>query len=326
MFQYTHETILNNVDGVEVLERPLTNPYTLVDGVKRLVIKRAGEYYSDCIVKNAEGAPVVYKTAAVEGKPGTLDLANVKAALTEPGEYHFIFRVITPNQFYAEYASPNWQVFGKPMVIGFTVPKNAEGKAEADEGFKNLIEGIRLAVPVDNQFITVSDAGLITGTSNYMAFDKALLERYDPTMCDSCQGSYVKVDVKYGYGANVEDFATKNWIIENLRFPTYPNIRYASANDEMPTAEKYTEFVFTYSVPRVGLGGLSGVGQGLTATTRHIFYVPEGAAADAFTAELEKLGCVFVTKNVADITVGGDDPKTEDVEETTVTEKIEKEE
>ena len=42
----------------------------------------------------------------------------------------------------------------------------------------------------------------------------------------------------------------------------------------MPVADKYTEFAFTYSVPRVGLGGLSGVGQAMAAVTRHIFYVP----------------------------------------------------
>ena len=75
--------------------------------------------------------------------------------------------------------------------------------------------------------------------------------------------------------ARVEPFATKEWIIENLRFPTYPNIRYNSAGN-MPTAELYDELAFTYKVPRVGLGGLSGVGQVVDAVTRHIFYVPNG--------------------------------------------------
>ena len=76
--------------------------------------------------------------------------------------------------------------------------------------------------------------------------------------------------------ARVEPFATKEWIIENLRFPTYSNIRYNSAAD-MPTAALYDELAFTYKVPRVGLGGLSGVGQAIDAVTRHIFYVPAGS-------------------------------------------------
>ena len=78
--------------------------------------------------------------------------------------------------------------------------------------------------------------------------------------------------------ARVEPFATKEWIIENLRFPTYPNIRYNSAGN-MPTAALYDELAFTYKVPRVGLGGLSGVGQAVDAVTRHIFYVPTGTVA-----------------------------------------------
>lgn len=292
MFQYTHETILNDVTKALRVEG-VQNPYTLAEGVNKIVVKRAGEYYTDCIVGD------VYKTMPVVGRPGSLDLAAVKDALTVPGEYHFVFRVITPNQFYAEYASPNWQVFGKPMVIGFNVPKDADGEADKENGFKNLIAGIRLAIPEDNQFITVTDEGLVEGTSNYMTFDKPFLEYYDPTMCDSCQGSYIKVEVEYPIEKNVEDFATKQWIIENLRFPTYPNIRYASASDEMPTAEKYVEYAFTYSVPRVGLGGLSGVGQGMTANTRHIFYVPE-ADASTFEAVFEGLTIKTNEDNVED--------------------------
>lgn len=289
MFQYTHETILNE-PKVRVIEG-VTNPYTL-GNADQIVIERAGDYYSDAIV-NKE----IYKTPGFEGKPGKLNLAGVKAKLTVAGEHVLVFRMITPNQFYAEYASINWDVFGKPVVVGFTVPALADGTGDKENGFKNMIAGIKLAIPEGNEFITVSDAGLIEGTSNYMTFDKVSLERYDETTCDSCQGKYHRVDLvkgtDYVIENNVESFATAQWLLENLRFPTYPNIRYASANNEMPVAGKvYVEYAFTYEVPRVGLGGLSGVGQGMSAVTRHIFYVP-ATEAPAFEAKFK--GFTFKT-------------------------------
>lgn len=289
MFQYTHETVLNN-PKLRVI-KGVTNPYTLADA-NQVVIEHAGEYYTDAIVRKE-----IYKTPGFEGKPGVLKLAGLKAKFANAGEYVLEFRMITPNQFYAEYASINWDVFGKPVVVGFTVPANAEGKADAEAGFKNMVAGIKLVIPEGNEFIKVAEDGTITGTSNYMTFDKVSLEWYDPTGCDSCQGAYEKVALvkgtDYTIDANVESFATAQWILENLRFPTYPNIRYASANNEVPVAgTTYVEYAFTYEVPRVGLGGLSGVGQGMSAVTRHIFYVPVAKVAE-FEAAFE--GFTFKT-------------------------------
>ena len=52
----------------------------------------------------------------------------------------------------------------------------------------------------------------------------------------------------------------------------------------MPVAGAlYTQFTFDYVSDRPGLGGHSGVGQGITAITTHTFYVAEGAVA-AFKA------------------------------------------
>jgi hypothetical protein len=157
------------------------------------------------------------------------------------------------------------------MVIGFRA-------AQAEVNAK-MMEAIELAIPADNKFIVVdAEKGTLEGTSNYMTFDKVMLEWYDPTKCDRCEGEYALVaagDDLCEIVANKEDFATAKWILENLRFPTYPNIRYASASTQMPIEGKvYNEYSFLYSVPRVGLGGLSGVGQSLEAVTRHIFFVP----------------------------------------------------
>lgn len=263
MFQYTKETVLNNPEIVVV--EGVTNPYTLKEGVKKYVIKGVGEYFEDCMSE-------VFVTKGYEGKEGSLEfMESMEDKFAAVGQYMLTFRVVTPNQFLAEYASPAFKDFCKPMVIGFEVKKEKEGLAP-------MMEAIKLAIPADNQFIKI-EGNKLMGTSNYMTFDKVVLEHYDPTTCDHCEGEYIRVELEAGVDfvieKNVESFATGQWILENLRFPTYPNIRYASASTQMPVmGEVYTEYAFTYSVPRVGLGGLSGVGQAMDAVTRHIFFVP----------------------------------------------------
>lgn len=286
MFQYTKEIILHGVaDRVSVVDA--TNPYSGV-AAKKLLVKRGGEYFSDFILP-----ATVYATEGYYGNPGklTVDFTDVELV---PGLFQFQFRVKTPNQFFAEYASPNWQVYGKPMLIGFDVTE--EMKNDVSLVAAKLAELIVLALPANNQFVKVAADGakvVIEGTNNFMTFDKALLERYDPTVCDSCLGEYAPVAISCEVENNTEDFATGEWLVENLRFPTYPNIRYASASeDERPiNGTTYVEFSFSYQSPRPGLGGMSGVGQGMTAVTRHIYYVP-AAEADAFKTLLESAGLV----------------------------------
>lgn len=257
MFQYTKENILNSI------------PKYTNDG-KKIMIEGLGEYVIENIVDKA-----VYVTAGETGNPGKIVLDASKIA--DAGEYLLTFRVITPNQYLAEYASPNWQVFGKPIVVGFGATKASDVDA--------LYNAIVLAIPDGNKFIKITKETTdvtLEGTSNYMTFDKVQLVKIVGEK-EEVVADVVKSTVK-----NVEPFATKEWIIENLRFPTYPNIRYASAST-MPTADLYTEFAFTYRVPRIGLGGLSGVGQAIDAVTRHIFYVPTTLAGDFETNVLAGL-------------------------------------
>ena len=74
---------------------------------------------------------------------------------------------------------------------------------------------------------------------------------------------------------NIAPFGTGEWLVENLRFPTYPNLRYAGVNDdEKPVAGAfYTQFAFEYVSPSRGLHGQGTVGQALVSVTHHVFYV-----------------------------------------------------
>lgn len=244
MFQYTKENILNKVEA---------GTFDVVDG--KLIVDSLGEYVLANIVDQK-----IYKT---NGNPGQKAVRKYNlGALSAGKEYILSFRVITPDQYLAEYASPNWQVFGKPIIVGFNYSNAA-----------NLAKAIELAIPEGNKFFSASVDGstlTLNATSFYMDFDKVALEDV------AGEKLSVLTSVEEGSQERIAPFATKEWIIENLRFPTYPNIRYNSAGN-MPTAELYDELAFTYAVPRVGLGGLSGVGQGMTAVTRHIFFVPQGS-------------------------------------------------
>lgn len=246
MFQYTKENILNKVEA---------GTFNVVDG--KLIVDGLGEYVLANIVDQK-----IYKTT---GQPGQVAKKKVAfSGLAAGKEYVLSFRVTTPDQYLAEFASPNWQVFGKPIIVGFNYKDVA-----------SLVKSIELAIPEGNKYFKVTaDTGttvVLEATTPYMDFDKVAIE-----LANKTEGDTVPTVTATVSQPRIAPFATKEWIIENLRFPTYPNIRYNSAGN-MPTAELYDELAFTYAVPRVGLGGLSGVGQGMTAVTRHIFFVPQGS-------------------------------------------------
>ena len=262
MFQYTKENILNKVEAGKTFK---------VEGGK-LIVDGLGEYVLANIVDGK-----IFRTECEPGSEGTLTIDATK--ITGAGEYVLTFRVVT-SQALAEFASPNWNVFGKPVIIGFKATKASDVDA--------VLNAVKLAFPAGNTAVTVVKSGtdvIITGVSKYISFDKEQLvkvEEGENGIEETVVSGAVETD------PNVEPFGTKEWIIENLRFPTYPNIRYNSAGN-MPTAERYDELSFAYAVPRVGLGGLSGVGQGLTAVTRHIFYVPAGTITTLKNGETELL-------------------------------------
>jgi hypothetical protein len=287
MFQYTKENILNKVETGKTFK---------VEGGK-LIVDGLGEYVLANIVDGK-----IFRTACEPGSEGTLTIDTSK--ITGAGEYVLTFRVVT-SQALAEFASPNWNVFGKPMIVGYNATTLAGVK-----------EAIELAIPEGNKFITVEVSGsnlILKGATPYITFDKVAISTID------AEGKETVVPVEFvseaaegktvNYVKNVEPFATKEWIVENLRFPTYPNIRYASAST-MPTADLYTEFSFDYTVAREGLGGLSGVGQALAATTRHIVYVPATVAGEFRT----KLATAFTAEKI-DGNVVIDEPDVDESEE-----------
>ena len=198
------------------------------------------------------------------------------------GLYQLSFKVEMDGKFLSDYATPAYQGFYKPIVVGLDInDENAEAPAEY------IASQIKMALPENNEFIKVSVNGtnvVVEATDNYMFFKKESVkfEKYEVVGCDTCLGEYIPKKIEVEIVDGKQPFATGTWILENLRLPNTLNYRYFGSNDEMPLAnEVYTQFTFDYTSDRPGLGGHSGVGQAIAAVTTHTFYVAS-SAVEAF--------------------------------------------
>lgn len=301
MFQYTHELVLNSINE-EITK--------FANG--KLTVERGGEY----VPAYVQGG-VIFQTNAVEGaldkitiKVGSLNLqAGHRYAL------NMFVKLVDPHALF-EYGYPNYNSFGKQVLLDFeSVSAAVDAQTILDSILPQIMENDLSFVKGS---VSGSDVVLEVGHTG-LRFDSLAYAEYDTTACDSCIGEYLdpkplldRMDWENADAAvehtveGVDPFGTGQWLIENLRFPSYPNIRYhAIGKDNMPIAsEKYTMFSFAYESPRPGLGGLSGVGQKLEAVTRHIYYV-RGDASEAsspagkFKALLGNLGTVSVVSSSA---------------------------
>lgn len=319
MFQYTHEVIFNSL--------------TMPDGSKRLVrnggstgpltIKRGGEYWKAFIQDQK-----VYKT---EGHVGVFELLKIDVeklgdvfpgeggAFMAPGVYQLnvFVKLLDPHALY-EFGYPNYKMFGRHILIGFDVEAGDEAADVALKIFESLDLAIRREEilvggldesgesPIVAEFEEGSTVVALRANHYALRFDTVGVAAYDETTCDSCIGEYLDaIDIlnnkKEELNAaeivtdGVEPFATGEWLIENLRFPTYPNIRWAAVGDvDRPVPGMvYVQYSFAYDSPRPQFGGLSGVGQKVEAVTRHIYYVPVDLA-DEFEAAFTDLGVTIV--------------------------------
>ena len=265
MFNYTNEVIIN--DPAIIVAG--TSENGLGEGV--VAIKRGGNYK----INNIEGK--IFKTVGHTGTkakavitPATLGTADV-ARLT--------IYLSTPGTEFVEFGSPNWQEFGKPYIVE-TTAEDAAGLAAA----------IKLALNEDNAHfsVKVNDTKVeLEVAETWMDFAEVNYDLVTFADCSDCPKETVEskasnVDITKGKA----EFATAKWIVENLRFPSHPNLRYAPLYaDEAPIAGTvYTEYSFEYKVKRSVPGGLSAVGQAVDSIVRIVFYVAPAAQSAFETA------------------------------------------
>lgn len=280
MFDYTKETILNSVTDKNV---------QAITGLLRIF--RVGEYKVDYKSTNiADGK--VYKAKGTEGTKATATITAVAGnSGSNGGKYRVTVNIKNNSKFYADYATAVWK-FQKPIYAEFTVVGDSTDNTAALMATK-IANAIKLALPENNKYITVTvdnDDVIITATDATDMFESVVIEKYEPNSVLPSEGQYV-VSTVVGTIAKTDNevpFATGDWLIENLRFPSYPNTRYNSINgDEKPVpGQLYTQYSFRYIAERKNLSGIGSVGQRLVSITNHVFYIPSTLEA-TFEAKLK---------------------------------------
>lgn len=280
MFDYTKETILNSVTDKNV---------QAITGLLRIF--RVGEYKVDYKSTNiADGK--VYKAKGTEGTKATATITAVAGnSGSNAGKYRVTVNMKNNSKFYADYATAVWK-FQKPIYAEFTVVGDSTDNTAALMATK-IANAIKLALPENNKYITVTvddDDVIITATDATDMFESVVIEKYEPNSVLPSEGQYVASTV-VGTIAKTDNkvpFATGDWLIENLRFPSYPNTRYNSINgDEKPVpGQLYTQYSFRYIAERKNLSGIGSVGQRLVSITNHVFYIPSTLEA-TFEAKLK---------------------------------------
>ena len=112
------------------------------------------------------------------------------------GLYQLTFKVEMDGKFLSDWASPAYQGFFKPFVIGLDV-----NETNVEEMAKYLCEQINLALAENNKFIKVSYEGdelTIEATDNYMILkpENFKFEKYEVVGCDTCLGEYIPKKIK----------------------------------------------------------------------------------------------------------------------------------
>lgn len=250
MFNYIHETILNKAGMIET-----------VDDGKSVVVKRAGKYVLDKIESK-------YVAKGAKGVAGT---AKFAFAAPSDGAYARLSIFVHADREFAEYAFPDYAEFGKPVLV--------ESAAKSAEDLKKAIE---LALNPGNEIFEVKVDGsdiTLTVADPYLDFAEVAYEQVKPLEAGAEEVSSLG-DVTIVH--SVVPFATGEWIRENLRFPSAPNMRYSALfADEAPIAGQiYNMYSFQYRVAKAVPGGLSAVNQVVESLTTHVFYLPADSEAE----------------------------------------------
>ena len=227
---------------------------------------------------------------------------------------------------------------GKPLYIEFPIKGENAGTAADANKAKSIADKYMLFTAQDKVLnVTTEDAKIkFEGVNGYQQIKKAVLQKFDPDAiqidCCSTDGDYVTiiegipatwtiangvvtvadtgvVDGKKGVtpGANqtlikpgVEEFGGYNWIIHNLRLPTYANSYFWSPTRvEMPVVGgQYNQYIIQICKDRDGIAG-EVVGQRAHSVTNHVFWVPK-ALATSFETTLGTLGTIKTGAGTAD--------------------------
>lgn len=285
MFNFQKEVVLNSLDKAAVVQPG--NGKSTVKGIDPKVrFHDGGEYFAKYIVENK-----IYQTDPVS--PVNFELSIHPADEELLGQHvQILIELGLDNDYRGDYGSALWY-FRKPILVDVILPEDRAAAAAV------IAKAIKAAIPAEYKFVEVSyndgdNSVVIKGSDSYQKVRKVVINRYECE--DRCgNGSEEPVEIinisagvlekgntYITYKPNNVEFGTYDYVLHNLRLPTYANLRFTSPSaPEMPIqGVNYTQFSFAYCVPRVGFGGMSVAGQTNHSTTLHTFFVPENLVDD----------------------------------------------
>lgn len=248
MFDFWKEVVINSakVDGKLKIQN--TDDF--------LRVLRCADYHKKGIVGG-----VIYRTVPTDPVYAKVPIPTVEGA----DNYRLVLDIRLVGHTEGSFAQP-WSVFKKPVIVEFST-------------VEKLKKTLKAIVPADYAYIKLNGNTIECGDP-HMVFAKAVIEKVgaDDEYVEYLNLLADKDAVKAGKPA----VGSGKWILENLRFPTNANLRYAAPNgDEMPIeGAKYVQYAFEYSAPNRGLHGQGTVGQEMTSVTHHVFYVHEDVDAN----------------------------------------------
>lgn len=268
MFDFQKEVVINSEKAFELVK----------DGVFRV----DGMNYKVANVVDK----TVYETAAVKGEKATI---TIDYNLVKDGNAQIRIELGLDSDYRGSFGSALYY-FRKPILLDVR-------EACTEDELKAALK--LLAASNDNVLKVSKDDDLVLeAADDYITVRSAKVVKFDCVA--NCGGDNYEDVVEVNdlvSTPNKVGFGTYEYLIHNLRLPTYENLRFTSpAAVEAPVlGGEYTQFSFEYAVPR-RIGGVSVVGQMNYSSTGHTFYVLS-SIADKFKNVLAGLQVVPVEVN-----------------------------
>ena len=286
MFQFTNTLILNS--NLDSSGKPKWTTHTSIDANGASVfIKRVNKFF-------ASGVKGIYKRV---GTNPVLATAKFKAYQWGPGTYRLAIYIRLSGSQNSLYS--NDMVYkGRPLYFEFELDGT---ETNAEVGAKIVSAVNKVQTRFDYKYFTIATAAVgavqevtLTGIDEFQMFTVARVERYGPTAShcgavDECGFEILETSV---ITQPKEGFGTYTNIITDLRLPTLDNLSFFAQNQEerpVPGA-LYNQYTLYYSRDR-GVLGSDAVGDLVTSSTTHVFYVIS-TAASAFETALGTIGTV----------------------------------
>lgn len=220
----------------------------------------------------------IYKRDYVAAANGGVQIPISEAKWDVASYYQIRIEVVATEYYQDGSFMGREQGYGKPFIIEFKTPDNA-GASYAND-IKNLIKAAFNTRPD----IWAVNSGVIDGTapdellhvmfaSEYFMIKTGVISKLNE---DTLKWKEIGTIVKSTNAGMIQapGFGTYNFILRNLRVPTYAALRFYSIDQiSRPiVTDSYTQYTII-TKPKRSITGDSVVGEDTVSETKHIYYI-----------------------------------------------------